>query len=119
MFKKKSTPFQDHLKEKNINPKSLDIETFGEIMDDFLTSYSYTLVLSSPKGSQNVNYQDNAGLGPVTVLFFLLKAIRVVVKQTSDMVGGFENEKLAEMIAEMVRDDILEGLQEADAKDEP
>ena len=106
------TPLQKYLKKNK--PKTLDIDTFGVIMDDFLNANDVKLLIHSPEGSQDVSVQDNLGIGPVGTLFFLLKSICPVSKEIVSLTGEkWDAKALADVIADMVRDDILEGFGEA------
>ena len=105
---KGKTPLQKFI-EKN-NATHLDLDSFGMIMDEFLRKSDCTLVIQSPKNSDDVKVQENLGIGPVGTLYFLLKSIAPVSRDIVSMTGlEWNAELLADALAGLVRADILEG----------
>ena len=105
------TPLQKYLKKHRAD--KLDIDSFGAIMDDFLNQAEVGLLITSPAGSDQIKVQENTGGGPTIALFFLLKSIRQVCQDMVALTGKkWDAKKLADTIADLVRDDILEGFGE-------
>lgn len=53
----------------------LDLDKFGEIIDDFLTKNEVQMLITMPEGTQDAKVQDNTGLGPVGQFYFMLSII--------------------------------------------
>lgn len=118
IFKKSknpTSPAREFIESKGADLTTLNMDTFGAIMDEFLNSVDGKVLIESPPGSQNVSYKDSMGIGPVGVLFFLTKAMAPVAKEIQELAkGDFDSELLADAIADLVKADILEGLKEGE-----
>ena len=102
------TPLQKHIKKNNA--AHLDLDSFGQIIDDFLKESDCAILIQSPKNSDDVHVEDNLGIGPVGTLYFLLKCIVPVSQDIVRITGSdWEAEKLAAALAGLVRADVLEG----------
>ena len=59
----------------------LNIETFGEIMDDFLKKNEINLLVTLPEGTLEATLKDNTGCGPVIRFYILLWALKSGMKE--------------------------------------
>ena len=103
------TPIQKHLKNHR---KELTLDTFGEIIDEFITKNECQMLITFPEGSSEPTVRDNMGIGPVGALYFLLKALtptmndmfRIFARRGAE----FDREKLVTQILAMVKDELME-----------
>ena len=106
------TPMQEYLKEKN-QEKALNIDTFGEIIDEFLDANDVQMLITIPKGTNRPAVKDNVGIGPVGAFYFILKCIAPIANDMFSLFddkGGeaFEKEKLADALCDLVKNEIME-----------
>lgn len=59
----------------------LNIETFGEIMDDLLKQNEVNLLVTLPAGTLEATLRDNTGCGPVIRFYILLWALKAGMKE--------------------------------------
>lgn len=94
----------------------LNMDTFGEIIDDFLTKNEVYMLLTMPEGTQDVTVRDNTELGPVGQFYFILAAIVPICKAMQEQMGigahSADWEKVADAMLGMVRREILPEKQE-------
>lgn len=90
---------------------NLNMDTFQEIIDNFLTENEVHMLLTMPVGTQEVTVQDNTSLGPVVQFFFILNAIASVCKAMQEQIGidpdSEDWAKVVDTMLSMVRRDIL------------
>lgn len=56
----------------------LTLDSFGEIIDDFLKENEVHMLLTIPEGTLDVQVQDNTGLGSTVQFYILLNAIKPI-----------------------------------------
>ena len=99
--------------------RELNLDTFGEIVDEFLKENEIQMLITIPEGSITPETRDNVGLGPVVHFYILLKALTTVVKETVDAMsinaGSPEWEHTVDVILSLVRQDIMEPEEEEKA----
>ena len=92
--------------------RELNLDTFGEIVDEFLKENEIQMFITIPKGSITPEVRDNVGLGPVVHFYILLKALTTVVKETVDVMsidaGSPEWEHTVDAILSLVKQDIMD-----------
>lgn len=92
--------------------RELDLDTFGEIMDEFLKENEIQMLITLPEGSETPEIESNTGLGPVVHFYILLKALTTVVKETVDAMsinaGSPEWEHTVDAILSLVKQDIMD-----------
>lgn len=59
----------------------LNIETFGEIIDDLLKQHEVNLLVTLPAGTLEATLKDNVGCGPVVRFYILLWALKAGMKE--------------------------------------
>ena len=107
------TPVQKHFEKEVKSGKKLDLDTFGEMMDEFLNQFDCQMLITIPKGTDRPEIKENMGIGPIGALYFILKAITPITKETFrvlDERGGesFDKEGLADAICELIKAEIMD-----------
>ena len=91
--------------------KKLDLDTFGDIIDKFLKENEIRMLLTLPEGAQEVQVEDNCGLGPIVQFFIMLNSITAIcesMKELLDIDGASpEWADCVDELLDMVREDIL------------
>ena len=72
--------------------RKLNLDTFGNMMDDFIKENEIKMLLTIPEGSMEVEVQDNVGAGGVVQFYIMLNTIKAVAnRMKNDMKqGGLE-----------------------------
>lgn len=91
----------------------MDLEKFGEIMDNFLKENHVQMLIDIPEGTLEPEVKDNINLGSVTKLYLLLHAFEAIGKEMKkDMNIASDNreewEKVVDGILDMVKADLME-----------
>lgn len=98
--------------------EELMLDLFGEIMDQFLKDNEVCMLLTLPKGTLDVQVQDNVHLGSVVRLYILLNAIKPICDAVLKDMGidrkSTEWEEVADTLLGMIKDEIMGG--DADGK---
>ena len=93
----------------------MDLEKFGEIMDDFLKDNHVQMLIDMPEGTLDPVVKDNVNAGPVVKLYFLLNAISAVCKDLKSCIDINEKEnpedweKTVDAILNLVKAELMEG----------
>ena len=91
--------------------RELNLDTFGEIVEEFLKENEIQMLITIPKGSITPEMRDNVVLGPVVRFYILLKALTTVAKETVDAMnintGSPEWEHTVDTILSLVKQDIM------------
>ena len=110
------TPAAEYMQEQEKKGRVLNLDTFGEIMDEFIEKNECMMLITMPEGSQTPIIKENMGIGPVGALYFLFAAIPVIF---GDMVRALEIsgdrteiEKLSDGILDLVRRDMIEAAED-------
>ena len=91
--------------------KKIDLDSFGEIIDRILEENEFQMLLTMPKGTQDVQIKDNMGLGPTVQFYAMLKGIETIIKTMQEDLGldtaapGWE--QTVDTLLAMVKADIL------------
>ena len=92
--------------------RELGLDTFGEIMDEFLKENKIQMLITIPEGSITPEIESNARLWPVVHFYILLKALTTVVKEMVDVMsinaGSPEWEHTVDAILSLVKQDIMD-----------
>lgn len=92
--------------------RELNLDTFGEIMDEFLKENKIQMLITIPEGSITPEIESNTRLGPVVHFYILLEALTTVVKETVDMMsidaGSPEWEHTVDAILSLIKQDIMD-----------
>lgn len=89
----------------------MDLDFSGEVIDRFLRENTIHMILTIPKGTLDVQVQDNTGLGSVVQFYILLNSIKPILNSMFNDMGtdrksaGYE--KMVDALLGMVREEIL------------
>lgn len=89
----------------------MDLDKFGEIIDNFLKDNNVSMLIDVPEGTLDPVIKDNTGMGSVIKFYILLIALKSIGKQLkSDMniVSQEEWEGSIVRILDLVRRDLVE-----------
>lgn len=91
----------------------MDLEKFGEIIDNFLKENHIQMLIEIPEGTLEPDVTDNVGLGSVTKFYILLNSLSAIGKEMEkDMHISSEDkedwEKVVDGILDMVKNDLME-----------
>lgn len=93
--------------------EKLTINSFGEIMDQFLKDNEICMLLTLPEGTLDVQVQDNAHLGSVVRFYILLNSIKPICDAVLKDMGidrkSTEWEEVADTLLGMIKDEIMGG----------
>lgn len=96
----------------------LNLDSFGEIIDRFLMDNKVQMLLTLPKGTLDVQVQDNTGLGSTVQFYILLNAIEPICDAMLKDMGierkSAEWQKVVDTLLGMIKDEIMGG--DADGK---
>ena len=91
----------------------LDLDSFGEIMDQFLKDNEIQMLLTMEKGTLDVSVEDNVLLGSVVRFYILLRAINYICdSMRKDMgIDGKSTEwaEVVDVLLQMVKEEMLGG----------
>lgn len=93
--------------------KKLTIDSFGEIIDQFLKDNKVCMLLTLPEGTLDVQVQDNVHMGSTVQFYILLNAIMPICDAMLKDIGidrkSAEREKVVDTLLGMIKDEIMEG----------
>lgn len=95
----------------------MDIDKFGEIIDNFLKESAVGMFLNFKEGTLVPEIEDNHGLGPVMNLYMLMHAIKVVIKELVEIEGPLQIDKdrlpdMLDNLMEIIKSEILSDYKE-------
>lgn len=98
--------------------EKLTLDSFGEIMDQFLKDNEICMLLTLPEGTLDVQVQDNVHFGSVVRFYILLNAIKPICDAVLKDMGIYrksaEWKKVVDTLLGMIKDEIMGG--DADGK---
>ena len=98
--------------------EKLTLDSFGEIMDQFLKDNEICMLLTLPEGTLDVQVQDNVHMGITVQFYILLNAITPICCAMLKDMGidrkSAEWKKVADTLLGMIKDEIMGG--DADGK---
>ena len=89
----------------------LDLDKFGEIIDDFLKKEEVCMLVKLPEGTLDAEVEDNIGAGSVMQFYFLLQAFESIGKQVRKDMGIVEQEdwkNVVDSLTGILKKDLLE-----------
>ena len=93
----------------------MDLDKFGEIIDNFLKENRVQMLIEIPEGTLKPIVKDNIGAGAVMKFYFLLKAISAVGKELKKEMG-YDNtgdwEYVVDEILKLVKAELVEEKQD-------
>lgn len=95
--------------------KELNIDTFGEIIDNFLKENPVQILITMGNGTLDPDIKDNTGLGVVGSFYILLHAIAKAMNDLLDMqdkngdtlLDPRKKEQLVDGILELVKEELM------------
>ncbi len=98
----------------------LDIDTFGKVIDGFLSDNHVQMMIDIPEGTLDVNLTDNTNLGGVVQFYLLLNAIPAAIKNMASFWQEQEvdAEQLAAALADLVQGEIKAAIESTRQEDE-
>ena len=90
------------------NNKTLDLDTFGDIMNEFIEENHIWMIVDMPEGTQEVKIKDNAGAGPAVQFYILLQALATTYRGFRDILDEKMEESFINQTLEMVKEALLE-----------
>lgn len=98
--------------------EKLTLDSFWEIMYQFLRDNEVCMLLTLPEGTLDVQVQDNVNFGSVVRFYILLKAIKPICDAVLQDMGidrkSTEWEEVADTLLGMIKGEIMGG--DADGK---
>ena len=96
----------------------MDLDKFGEIIDNFLKENRVQMLIEMPEGTLDPIVKDNIGAGSVMKFYFLLNAISAVGKEMKkemdygepDDAGDWE--EVVDAILKLVKAELVEDKQD-------
>lgn len=86
-----------------------NIDTFGEIMDEFLERNPVQMLIELPEGTIEPVISDNIGMGGVVQLYILSKAICPIYKEIYDLLlDHSKHEEFIDEILALVKRDLMD-----------
>lgn len=89
----------------------MDLDKFGEIIDNFLKDNNISMLIEVPEGTLNPVIKDNTGMGPVIKFYILLIALKAIGKQLRSDMGITSQEEwegAIDGILKLVKNDLME-----------
>ena len=89
----------------------MDLDKFGEIIDNFLKDNNIAMWITVPEGTLDPIVKDNAGMGSVIRFYILLIALESIGKQLKSDMGITSQEKwegAMDGILKLVKKDLME-----------
>jgi hypothetical protein len=111
---------KERLKKEAETIKSLNLETFGEIIDKYIDESEIVLVIYKKAGDSGFDLSGDS-CGPVIDLYTVLKCLKAIYRSMVEMLGGheeFDADGFANAIAELVEEDLKEAVQDGGEEDD-
>lgn len=64
--------------------KTMNLDTFGEVMDKFIKENKIQMLITLPEGSVDAEIQDNVNAGGVMQFYIMLNAFPSIVKRMKE-----------------------------------
>ena len=94
------------------NVETLNLDKFGEIMDEFIEKTDCSMLIRLPAGSRDAMVEDNIACGSVVQFYFLLTAIETIAKSMFEEMGindCKDKQEIAESLCVLICKDIAGG----------
>ena len=93
--------------------RTMNIETFGEIIDKFLEENHIQMLIDIPENTLECTIKDNTELGVVVQFYILLNAIKPIFKKLHhDIIDHDESEPMIDALLALVKKDLMDVAQE-------
>lgn len=93
--------------------KTLDIESFGEIVNSFLKENHIQMLIDMPEGNVEPKIRDNTRLGAVVQFYILIQAIGPIYKSLYDAILDHDkSEDFIDAMLSMVKEELMAATEE-------
>ena len=97
--------------------KTLNIDTFGEIMDEFIRKSAVGLLVCKEENEEDFTVQG-AGCGAVIDFYIMINALQpIFLQMLREMKGKIDPELLATSLCDVMRDSLVKAAEEEAAED--
>ena len=97
---------------KNMNPKELNLDTFGEIMDAFIKKSACGVAVYKEEDSEEWKI-EGAGCGAVMDFYIFTNGIEpIFLKMLDEMKHQIDAEKLAETLTDILKEALIAAAKE-------
>ncbi len=90
--------------------RKLNLDTFGEMMDNFIKKNKIQMLITLPEGETTVEVKDNYEIGSVLQFYIILNAIPSVAEKIKAEMGiekaGWED--VVDVLLELIKRNLLE-----------
>ena len=85
----------------------LNIDTFGEIMDEFIKKSHIQLLIEMPEGTIDAELKDNTGMGPVMQFYIILNAVEAIYKELLSALDTDDaDDQLIDSLLELLKESV-------------
>ena len=99
--------------------KTLNLDTFGEIMDEFIRKSAVGLLVCKEENEEDWTVQG-AGCGSVIDFYIMINAVQpIFLQMLRDMKGQIDPALLATSLCNVLRDTLIKAAEEAEAAEDP
>lgn len=89
--------------------KEFNIDTFGEIMDEFLKRAPVQMLIEMPEGTIEPEITDNVGLGGVVQFYILLQSLCPIYKEMHDkFLDHSRHEQFIDGLLAVIKSDLMD-----------
>lgn len=89
--------------------KEFNIDTFGEIMDEFLKRAPVQMLIEMPEGTIEPEITDNVGLGGVVQFYILLRTLCPIYKEIHDtLLDHSRHEQFIDGLLAVIKSDLMD-----------
>lgn len=85
----------------------LNLDTFGEMMDEFLEQKHIQVLLDIPEGTNDVIIKDNVGIGPVVHFYIILQGLCATFREFRHILDPALEENFIDETLQDVKKEIL------------
>lgn len=85
---------------------TMNLDSFGEIMDKFINDAHVQLLIDMPEGTTDAKLKDNTGMGAVMQFYIILNAVEAVYKEMVEQMELEDDGTLIDALLELLRDSI-------------
>lgn len=85
----------------------LDLDAFGEMMDDILEKNHVQMLIDMPEGTQEATVKDNLGLGPAVQFYILLQGFCETYRRFRDIIDPGKEGDFLDALLEVVKEELL------------
>lgn len=87
----------------------LNIDSFGEVMDQFIKNNHVQLVIEMPEGTTEAKLKDNTGLGCVVQFYIILNVVGQIYKDLIEQADIKDTDGLADELCNMLKESMKKG----------